>query len=161
MRTITVGFSQSYKIGSKLIRLCTKSKISHCYLRIDYPKYVTTVVYHASGISVNFENYTHFLTHSNVVDEITIQVSEDDFETGVKFQLQEVGKPYAIRQLLGYSFVLIGKIFNMKIKNPLANGTKSYVCSELVMKFLNMEESENLTPDELYQIIKMKYKVNS
>lgn len=153
MKQIVVGFSRSRGILSWLIRAITHSDVSHAYIRKVSP-INTEVVFQASGISVNLESYDHFKTHATVIEEVAIHIPDEDYESGEQFIWKELGKPYSASQLIGYSWVMLCRTVGLRVRNPLSNGTHSYVCVELVARYLGIKDSESLTPQDLYEIVR-------
>jgi hypothetical protein len=64
---IIVGFSYQNKILSKLIRMTTKSNVSHTYIRGIYN--VGEMLIHAHGLDVNFTTFSKFRDENIVVSE--------------------------------------------------------------------------------------------
>jgi hypothetical protein len=153
MKTLIVGFSYANTFLSKLIKYCTKSKISHCYLRIPIPEYSESVVFHAQLFNTHYQNYAHFTKNSTVVEEITVNLNEDQHRTAELVRILDCGKPYGYGELIGYIWVLIGRKFGKKWKNPLSK-SDTYVCVEVVCKSLGMTNYSSLTPQDLYDILK-------
>lgn len=152
MKNIIIGFSTSKLPISWMIRKATKSDFSHCYIRVPFDKYETSLIFQASMISVNYENINHFLKHTSKVEEYVISITDEQWESLQKFRITEVGKPYSWWQIIGFIFIILSeKLFNKKIKNPLGNGNTSYVCTEIIASGLKMQEAEEMTPEELRQ----------
>jgi len=152
MKTITIGFSHSNNLFSKLIMWATKSNISHTYIRLD-----TTIVYQASGLSVNETTYEDFLSYETVIQEIPVEVSDEQFALGEQFRLQSLGKPYSVKEVIGFAWVLFMKIFGRKVSNPLKDGNSAYVCSKLVCDYAGINDAgENLDPDDVYNLVSKK-----
>ena len=149
MKTITVGFSHSTNLFSKLIMLVTRSQISHAYIRLSEDK-----VYEASGLSVNEQVYEYFLTYETVVKEIQVELTDEQFAKGEAFRLASLGKPYSVGEVFGFAWILLMKSLGRKVANPFKGGTTSYVCSELVMNYIGMDDSaENMTPEDVYKLL--------
>ena len=152
MKTITIGFSHSTNIFSKLIMLATKSKISHTYIRLD-----DKTVYQASGLKVNEQTYEYFLTYETVIKEVQIQVSEEQFAAGEKFRIESLGKPYSIKEVIGFGWVLFMKSLGKKVANPLKDGKTAYVCSKLVCVYASIDDNaENLSPEDVCELLSNK-----
>lgn len=150
MRTIYAGFSTNQKTFARLIRWATRSSVSHVYFRI--PTYSITGrswIFQASGIAVNLEGDQHFSSHAKIIREFEIDLTEEQFTELELYMLDSVAKPYSMAQLVGMCWVLLGKAFGQKFKNPYADGSKSYICVELVARILRIPGSEDLTPEDL------------
>lgn len=149
MKTITIGFSHSTNLFSKLIMWATNSKISHTYIRLDQ-----NTVYQASGLSVNEMTYEYFLTFETVIREKQVQITDEQFAAGEEFRIASLGKPYSMREIFGFAWVLLMKGFGKKVSNPLRDGDNAYVCVSLVCKYAGIDDSgENLTPEDLAEIV--------
>lgn len=149
MKTITVGFSHSNNLFSKLIMWATKSNISHTYIKLG-----DGIIYQASGLSVNEQTDEDFLTYETVIEEMQVQVSDDQFAAGEKFRVASLGKPYSIKEVLGFVWVMFMKCFGKEVANPLKDGGSAYVCSKLVCNYIGIDDSlENLTPEDVHDIL--------
>ena len=152
MNKIIVGFSHSTNIFSRLIMWATKSKISHTYIILP-----NSIVYQASGLKVNEVSYEYFLTYETVIKEIEIELTDEQFAKGEQFRIKSLGKPYSIREILGFSWILFMKSLGKKVTNPFKDGDKAYVCVKLVADYIDVNDlDENLTPDDLYQLLMNK-----
>ncbi len=125
----------------------TRSKISHTYIRSG------NIVNQASGLEVNQVGYDYFLTYSDVVDELEIQITDEQYEAGQEFLRKSLGKPYSMLQLFGFGWVMINRSFGRKVHNPASNGDHSYICVELVARYLGIPDAEDLTPEDLYEML--------
>jgi hypothetical protein len=149
MKTVTIGFSHANSAFSRLIMWATRSKVSHTYVRCP-----SNLVYQASGLRVNEESYDTFLSYETVIKEIDIEITDEQFERGEKFRKQSLGKPYSLREILGFSWVLLMRGIGIKVPNPFKDGDQAYVCVSLVCEYLGLDDSgENITPDDLYQLL--------
>lgn len=150
---IIVGFSRSSSPLSAVIRCLTGSKVSHVYVREVDPRFQEDLIVQASGLTVNVESISHFLSHTSVVEEFAIDVDIAKWLTGENFKRSSLGKPYGWLQLAGYGYTLVCKRFGWKVRNPLADGDHSYVCVEWVAKYLGMDQTEVMTPEDLLEIL--------
>lgn len=149
MKTVTIGFSHADSWFSRLIMRATRSKISHTYIRRS-----DNLVYQASGLRVNEESYDTFLSYETVVKEIEIDITDEQFERGEKFRKESLGLPYSMREICGFSWVLFMRSMGKKVPNPFKDGDRAYVCVSLVAEYIGLDDSsENITPDDLYQIL--------
>ena len=149
MRTVIAGFSHSTNIFSKLIMRITNSNISHAYIRLD------NIVFQASGLFVNEHSWEYFLTYEVIIKEIPISMTDEQFEKAEAFRKSALGKPYSIREVFGFVWVMFMKnILKITVSNPFKDNDKGFVCSELAAKYLGIEDSaENITPNELLEIL--------
>ena len=153
MKTIIVGFSRSHKITSKIITWLTGSVITHTYVRIPVPEYKTSMVFQAQGFNVHYLNYEEFLKHNTVIEEVEVEVSDEQFIEAEKIRVFECGKPYGMLELIGYLAVLIQSKVGLPVKNPFYDSDKSFVCVELVLNMLGMEDKSTMTPDKLHAML--------
>jgi hypothetical protein len=152
--TVTIGFSRNKMVVSKLIQLLTRSKVSHTYVKVSTPYHDPAyVVYQASGLAVNAENYDHFLTHAEVMRELEVSIPEEQHADAEAFLLRELGKSYSVGQLVGMLWVLMGRCVGLRLKNPWADGSHSYVCVEFAARLLGLEGSEEMTPQDLLDLL--------
>ena len=152
MRTVVAGFSHSTNIFSKLIMRITNSNISHAYIRLD------NIVFQASGLFVNEHSWEYFLTYEVIIKEIPVIMTDEQFEKAEAFRKSALGKPYSIREVIGFVWVMFMKnIFNTKVSNPFKDDEKGFVCSELAARYLGIEnEEENITPCGLLEILEKR-----
>lgn len=151
MKTIRVGFSY-YPGGilSWIIRFCTKSQVSHAYVRfVDEER--GDDIFQASGMQVNVERAEDFKSHSVIVEEYDVEVSDEQYELTQLKRSSEIGKPYSVLQVVGFIWVLsMRQAANRKVRNPFSNGNHAYVCVELVADCIGLnQESESMTPEDL------------
>lgn len=160
MKTLIIGFS--YHVGfnpfSTLIRIVTagvnwKKVVSHVYLRIPVPEYNQNVIFQASGLQVNYENYSQFLSHSRVVEEYSIEISDEQAQAIERFRVTEVGKPYSVKEVVGYGWILLMRKFGFDVKNPWYQGNSAYVCENIIADILDLDEEATMTPEDLRQWI--------
>lgn len=157
MKSVYVGFSTNQKPLARLIRWATRSSVSHVYFRV--PTYSITGrswIFQASGFAVNLEGDQHFSGHANVVREFEVDLTEEQFTELELYMLDSVAKPYSVAQLAGMCWVLLGRTFGAKFKNPFADGSHSYVCVELIARILRIPGSEDLTPEDLLDFLEAR-----
>lgn len=158
MRTISIGFSSSTKflpLFCWLIRLVQGTKFSHVYVK-NSTKFGIDLVYQASGRQVNFMSDKVFWTKNETVREFKFDVSDQAFDSYMKFALENVGKPYSVLEVAGdFLVILLGLT-----KNPFADGRQGFVCSELVADILSelslakfkKEDIEKAMPKDIWNI---------
>lgn len=163
MNNLIVGFSKAKSrtaFVSHLIRLFQKTPFSHTYLTFYSQKYDRWLVYQASKTAVNFMEYNHFLENNIIVDEFNIPITEEQHKSAITYAIDTVGRPYSLKALIGFAF----ELFGYKPKWLLDNGEKAFICSELVVRTLEVsdiityfENPDYVTPKELYEYLKNKY----
>ena len=127
----------------------TRSNISHTYIRLN-----STDVFQASGLSVNEQIYEYFVTYETVVKEFQIQISDEQFAAGEAFRIASLGKPYSMKEVFGFGWVMLMKALGKKVANPGKDGDHAYVCSKLVCLYAGINDAaENITPEDLYETL--------
>jgi len=156
---ISVGFSKSNKIGSRIIRFFEGTDFSHVYIKWTSSYLERDIIYHASGHSVGFITTENFLALGNtVVLEREVELTEVTKKKIVQFCMDKASTPYGVKHLLGFGCVLVMKLFGKTIKNPFGDGAKTYICSELAAEILNIagysvKNTEQVTPKGLYTLL--------
>lgn len=115
------------------IRLVENTKYSHVRLKWYNNRKDIWVVYEASGSNVKFKGpLAQKEEPVTVIKSYTVSIDKPKYDKLVKLCLENSGLNYGIMQIFG---ILLVKIFKLK-KNPLSQGRKSQVCSEVVGRFL-------------------------
>lgn len=130
-----VGFSTAIKSNpvSYIIRKIEGADFSHCYLKFYVEEYDVWLVYHASHLMIHFLSEERFLEKSKVIEEYELDLPEEVVRNLIKNAFSKAGVPYAWRQIFGMMGVrLLYRWFKWKIKNPLGDGRKAQICSELL-----------------------------
>lgn len=162
MATLTVGFSKpkKFKPFAWLIMKGYGIPYSHVYIKFWSDKFQRHLIYQASGTIVNFMGELLFTEANEVVKEFDIEVLDDNKTGMIQFAIDSAGKHYGMKNALGLAIVRLFDIFGKKIKNPLADGDKTYVCCELVSQILKEYthldpdlDHDNVTPKELYEFM--------
>jgi hypothetical protein len=97
-----------------------------------------------------------FLDTNEVVEEFTIEVSDEAYDNLMYKAIQLVGRPYGVRQIVG---IVVAKIFDLD-KNPFQTKKDTYICSEwcgIVLKELGYvipKDPNLLTPKDVYKVLK-------
>lgn len=150
MGTIIIGFTRPsgwFEPFSWLIRLVCWTPYSHVYIKFYSKSTDRWLIYQASGTKLNFIGQTLFDAEEVLCGEFEIPITFPTRNNTIQFCIDNVGKPYAVGQIIGFACVLFMKIFGKKIKNPFYNGN-SYFCSELVGDILEelLKEGGSLDP---------------
>lgn len=127
-----VGFSKPRKMNplSALIMKLTGSKASHAFFIYFDQDYRTEVVMEASA-----HGFRHIPLGAFVNKNEIVKVIEPDFpiDEGLRWvALNYLGSSYSWGELIGMAFVLMGRMFKQKYKNPFSS-KKSMFCSEAVV----------------------------
>ena len=150
MRTFIIGFSRArskFSIVSKLIMWIQGTSFSHVYIKFDSEFLERDFIYQASRTSVNFENIQTFESESITVKEFKLEVLPEDYKKILQFSIDNVAKPYGTQELLGMFIVTIFDLFGKKIKNPLGDKNKTFICSELANYILDSFMDANISTD--------------
>lgn len=160
MRKVIIGFSHSTKfmpLFSWAIRLWEKTDYSHCYTQFENRRHPELpLIYQASHDMMNFMSRPVFLDSNKVIEEFTIEISDEAYDRLMYKAIQLVGKPYGIKQIAG---ILISQLFNLN-KNPFVTKKDTYTCSEwcgLVLKELGYvipRDPNLLTPADVYKVLR-------
>lgn len=155
MVLLRISFSKNNLPLSALIRIITRSDVSHALM--DLELFGQDIVFQAAGLSVNLENKKEFLKVSQVVDYVDIPLPQEDYARLVSRAFELCGRPYGWATLFGFGLVLLAKTVGIRVKNPWADGTHTFICAELMGTMLNLPDAEEYTPDELRAKLKEKY----
>lgn len=131
-----IGFSTPnwFNPVSWLVRKLTKSRASHAwfvYYDLDWKR---DMVLEAHELGFRLLPYSKFKKANKVVGVFKTKESLDEATNWV---CDHLGEPYDFGGLIGMAFVLIGRFFKRKWKNPLQN-SKAMFCSEMVVSVLQM-----------------------
>lgn len=152
---ISVGFSTTNMVVSRIIRWATKAKCSHTFIIFDWlgEKWILE----AGFTGVAPMRYDKFKKSNTIVAEVDLPgLVIDD----IKSALDEMGDNYDFGGLFGGFWPLIGTWFKMKWNNPW-NNTKAMFCSELVATWLKQLKWKgcawltpaDVTPQQLLNIL--------
>ena len=152
---ISIGFSTTDKLVSRLVRWFTKSTVSHSFIVFDWLGEKWVLESEWAGIQII--PLSRFMSKGNtIVDTIDLpDVSMDD----LKFALQDSGVAYDYGGLFGSIFPIIGTWLKMKWKNPWQN-TKAMFCSEFIVVWLQdlgRASKADLVADETDPSALLKY----
>lgn len=131
--SIYIGFSKASNnnLLSRIIMLVERTNFSHAYIRIPSPYLERDFYFQASGLMVNFMGTEQFKLRETVVREFEFEISEESKKKLWQFAIDNAGKPYAIKQLFGDLWVVLGKLLGKRWKNPFPNGQNMFVCIEI------------------------------
>lgn len=134
MRRVIVGFSTAKKPSalSWLIRKAEKRAYSHVYIRWRCPTLKVWKTFEAVKTSVQFTSPAIFKEETRIIKAYVLKVDKKDILTLEKFAYNSAGISYGFKQLGGMLIVRLFSLFGKKIKNPLKNGKKEQICSEVL-----------------------------
>lgn len=132
----------------------------HVYIRFYSDKFARNLVYQSSKTMVNFIEFNNFCEANEIVKEFEVAITEIGRTKMIQFAVDNVGKPYGIKNALGLAIVKLCSFFNKKIRNPFSDAGKTYVCCELVAEILKEytptkidQDINSINPKELYDIL--------
>lgn len=145
MRTFKVGFSRPkrFKLVSFIIQKFMKTKFSHTYLVFDVQSTGQKVMYHATRKGVHCLEYETFKKDNIIITEIDVPL--ENRTESLRFCINHLGKAYSFITLLAI-------LLNIRF----GDGEKSFICSELVARSLNLEVKnlDTVTPLEIKNLLK-------
>lgn len=161
MKTIKLGFSRpsKWKPFSWLIMTAYTIPYDHVYVRMDIGD-SREIIYQASGLAVNFMSPAIFAANNVIVNEYTVDISDDSYGKMVQFCIDNAGKPYGIKDIFGLAWVRINYWLGRTVKNPFNDNGATYVCSELgaviLADFAGVtlpEDADDMTPLDVYNLM--------
>ena len=163
MDTLIVGFSRPsgwFEPFSWLIRLAYWSRFSHAYVRLTIDDLDREIIFQASGTAVNFIGSDLFDSREVIFKEFKFPISSDKKKALLQFAIDQLGKPYGVKGILGMGLVRIGELLGIKINNPFTYDQSSDFCSEMTAYILENYEGvtistpvANLAPKNLFKIV--------
>jgi len=162
MNNITIGFSTSNRILSKIIRFITRSKVSHAWIAFDDTTLNMRMVLQAEAWGFEVRPWERWCHENTLVGEF-IPVGNDLTQAFV-FISKYLGTKYDYDSaaIVGF-FDLLKKWFKVKFTiSPNENPSK-LMCSEAVIRFLQYADyvvvrylnPETTSPGGLYERILM------
>jgi hypothetical protein len=130
MRKIIIGASRNEKIGSKVIRWWMNTDYSHVFASWHLSSQERTIVYHAAHGMVHFKEFNNFKQENEVVQEIEIELTEEQFKAFSQQCIDLAGQPYSKLELLQ---IFISDLTNGKVSFQDQHG---FICSELMAELL-------------------------
>ncbi len=154
---IAVGFSTSGMWFSKIIRACTRSKVSHCYIRIHDEFLKTTLILHVEQ-TVRVHRAQEFDQENMAIQEYI--VDDDRLDESIVHNLRHLNKKFNWWDWFGW-FPLIKKWAKTKVKAP-THSFKKMICVDYVLRVLNDANITHLpygvmTPELLRQWFEYYY----
>lgn len=155
---LEVVFSDRNTPFAWLIRLVTRSKVSHVSFRVvDY------FAYEAGTTGVSVLPWDTFKAKHTVLARYALKVERfPNADAALPLLLETYGDGYDYLGILGLGYcLLIEKLFNKNVPNPL-NARSSYWCSELVSSFLSWAgdakalaiDPDTVSPEDLLELFR-------
>lgn len=159
MSSISIGFSRSRHIGSKIIRFFTRSPVSHTFLIVHGSFLGMDMILEAVPGGFHLVTLEAFDKKYEIVYTVPINDVED---TDIRKSTKWLGRNYDYLGVVGTLVVLAGRLFNKKWRNPI--NTKAVFCSEALALLLQLSKypgAETLdpsatTPIDLYKFLNAK-----
>ena len=143
---VKIGFSTARNNpASFLIRAISGSKASHAWLLLNVEPFGQEFVFEASEYGVRLVPWGAFRRNNRIVAVIEPQIPLDPAMVKAGAFL---GAYYDFKGLVGMAFVIVGRWFKRKWRNPL-HSARAMWCSELVarvLKWANHPGTDELSP---------------
>jgi len=165
MESIVIGFSRPrrFKVFGWMIMTAYGTNYDHVYLRIHSESIERDIIYQASKLMINFVGSAVFESENEIVKEFEISISSEHKKSLMQFAIDNAGKPYSFREVLGLAWVRLNALFGKKISNPLRDGQNAYVCSVIQAYILENYTGDNIpgdfedvSPKDLYDYLTSK-----
>ena len=132
--TVSIGFStpKSFNPVSWVVRKFTKSKASHTWFMYYDLDFEMWMVMEAHELGFRLIPFERFRSKNNVVGVFTTRTSLSE---GLKWAAQWLGTAYDFAGLVGMAWVVLGRIFKRRWRNPLQNSHAMF-CSEMALTVL-------------------------
>jgi hypothetical protein len=156
MRKIIIGASKNNLIGSKAIQWWLDAPYSHVYARWYLSDQERDILYQASHGMVHFIEFNNFKKENEVVKEIEIELTCEQFKKFSQKCIDLAGQKYSKLELLQ---IFMCDITNGKIHTK---DQKGYICSELMGELLEdlgyklPKPKYLLTPKDIIQTLEAK-----
>lgn len=169
MSNLRVGFSKPkrFSVFAWAIMKGLQIPYSHVYIKLYSEKFDRSLIYQADQTAVNFCSVLIFEQDNDVISEFEIAITPSQLVKMIQFAMDNCGKPYGFKNILGLAYVRFMEIMGKKVKSPLADSSRTYVCCELVGAILNnfIEKDlgldlDNITPKDIYTHMKRQYGKN-
>lgn len=158
---IIIGFSthRTFNILSEIIKKVEHTDFSHVYIKLFSTSLDRYLIYQASGLSINFCGQATFYEKNKDIAQFLIAVTAEQKKAMLQLAVDLAGKPYGMKDLIGIGLVRFLAFFGKKIKNPFADGSKTYICSELAATLLvqlgiPFEDLDSTTPKDVYDTLR-------
>lgn len=168
MQVITVGFSRprgkKFPIFSWIIRLVEWTRYSHLYIKWRSDYLDRDLVYEASGTGVHFIEGSRFNNKAETIHSYDILISDSTRKKIIQKAVDNAGAPYGIKQVFGILIVKAARLFGKDIVNPFADGSATWVCSEVLADMseeLGLDigvHRDNITPRDIQEFLEARFK---
>lgn len=138
---IIIGFStgKGWSPIPALIRTIEGTEYSHTYIKVWSHEIQDYVVYQESFKGLNAEASSLFNKDNKIINEYAIRVTQEQLDSIMQFCFSRLGMPYGTAQIAGmFAARVLRQCCFKDMKNPLADGLKTMVCSEMVGHILGI-----------------------
>jgi hypothetical protein len=162
METVIIGFSRpkKFKPFAWIIMKVLRTNYDHVYVKFHSDSLERDIIYQASKTMINFMGTVVFENENIIVKEYTLEIMPENKKALMQFAVDNAGKPYSFKEIIGFAWVKINSIFGRTISNPFKEGKNEYVCSVLASyileNYLNRDipgDFENVDPLKLDQYL--------
>lgn len=148
---VSIGFSTGTGLFSKIIRVCTRSKVSHCYIRV-YDTFLNTYLILHVERTMRVDRAQEFDDKNLVINEFIID--DDRLDESIANNLRHLNKKFNWFDWAGW-FPLFKKWAKTKMKSP-THIFDRMICVDYVLHVLNDAKIAHLphgvmTPELLRQ----------
>lgn len=161
--TVKIGFSRpkKSKAFASLIMWAYGTPFSHVYVRFRSESYDRDLIYQASSVMVNFMGLEVFEEDNLIVQEFEIEIPDEKRIPLMQFMIDNAGRPYSLKQVLGLGFVRLCEMVGIKTSNPVHS--QDYVCSILADHIIDSfgtekspEDPTNMDPLDVWNFLNKK-----
>ena len=165
MNKIIIGFSKpkKFKPFAAAIMLGYGTPYDHVYIKFNSSFFSRELIYQASKTLVNFMGLDIFNKENLIVREYPISISDHQMKDLIQFCIDNVGKPYSMKEALGLGLVRLCELFGKKIKNPFRGSNETYVCSVLASYVLQAftdnkleKDFQDMSPKDVWDFLEMQ-----
>lgn len=163
MKRFIVGFSRPIKPTwfAKSIMWVDGTNYDHVYVKWHSDSIDRDIIYQASKLAVNFESNVTFDTHAITVEEYEVELDDEVFKKILQFCMDHSNEPYSLKEIAGFAWVHLNKVFGKKVSNPFPGQGAEWVCSVIATQILIIagiipkdQVVENVDPLDLNKMIK-------
>jgi hypothetical protein len=145
-----IGFSTAKGLPglvSRVVSFFSGAKVSHAWLLYYDLDFREDVVMEAHEMGFRLMSFELFKKRNNVYK---IFIPKSEIDVGLPSCLKWLGTAYDFAGLVGMTWVMLGRLFRRKWRNPFRN-RKAQFCSEAVIRVMqaaNYSGSKELSPDD-------------
>ena len=132
---VSVCFSTTNSLASRVIRWLTSSNVSHVYLKIFDQTLGTYMVLHSDWDGIQFDLFEKFSINNFTVEEF--EIDDPRLDGAIQKNLWHLGKFYDYRKLISWAWLIMFKRWIVrKIKEPTKDPRK-IICVDYILYVLN------------------------